>query len=180
MPSTSFPSPLRCSSSASPSTSRSSSACATALSATRSTTSWKRSGALRAASAATTAVGFLSVVPTAYTGVSDLGLISGAGMVIALVLNLTVLPALLVIIRPRGERRAVGFHKLRKVDRYLVEHRRAVGLISLAVAVGGLALVPRLTFDFNPLNLKDPRTESVSTLFDLMKDPDTTPNTIAV
>ncbi|HKF70565.1 MAG TPA: MMPL family transporter [Stellaceae bacterium] len=133
-----------------------------------------------AVAAATTAVGFLSFVPTAYTGVSDLGLISGAGMVIALVLNLTVLPALLVIIRPRGERRAVGFHKLRKVDRYLVEHRRAVGLISLAVAVGCLALVPRLTFDFNPLNLKDPRTESVSTLFDLMKDPDTTPNTIDV
>ena len=133
-----------------------------------------------AVAAATTAVGFLSFVPTAYTGVSDLGLISGAGMVIALVLNLTVLPALLVIIRPRGERRAVGFHRLRRIDRYLVERRRAVGLISLVVAAICLALVPRLTFDFNPLNLKDPRTESVSTLFDLMKDPDTTPNTIDV
>jgi hopanoid biosynthesis associated RND transporter like protein HpnN len=133
-----------------------------------------------AVAAATTAVGFLSFVPTAYTGVSDLGLISGAGMLIALVLNLTVLPALLVLIRPRGERRAVGFHRLRVVDRYLVEHRRTVGLVALVVALVCLALVPRLTFDFNPLNLKDPRTESVSTLFDLMKDPDTTPNTIDV
>ena len=130
--------------------------------------------------AATTAVGFLSFVPTAYTGVSDLGLISGAGMVIALILNLTVLPALLVLIRPRGERRAVGFHRLRTIDRYLVNHRRTVSLVSLVVAFACLALVPRLTFDFNPLNLKDPRTESVSTLFDLMKDPDTTPNTIDV
>jgi uncharacterized protein len=133
-----------------------------------------------AVAAATTAVGFLSFVPTAYTGVSDLGLISGTGMVIALVLNLTVLPALLVLIRPRGERRAVGFHRLRAADRFLVEHRRAVGCVSLVVALACLALVPRLTFDFNPLNLKDPRTESVSTLFDLMKDPDTTPNTIDV
>jgi len=130
--------------------------------------------------AATTAVGFLSFVPTAYTGVSDLGLISGAGMVIALILNLTVLPALLVLIRPRGERRAVGFHRLRTIDRYLVNHRRTVSLVSLVVAFACLALVPRLTFDFNPLNLKDPRTESVSTLFDLMKDPETTPNTIDV
>ncbi|MGH7125086.1 MAG: MMPL family transporter [Stellaceae bacterium] len=137
-------------------------------------------GGALAVAAATTAVGFISFVPTAYTGVSDLGLISGAGMLIALALNLTVLPALLVIIRPRGERRAVGFHKLRTIDRYLVERRRAVGFIALAVAVGCLALVPELTFDFNPLNLKDPRTESVSTLFDLMKDPDTTPNTIDV
>ena len=137
-------------------------------------------GGALAVAAATTAVGFLSFVPTAYTGVSDLGLISGAGMLIALLLNLTVLPALLVIIRPRGERRAVGFHKLRAIDRYLVQRRRAVGSVALAVAIGCLALVPRLTFDFNPLNLKDPHTESVSTLFDLMKDPDTTPNTIDV
>ncbi len=67
-----------------------------------------------AVAAATTAVGFFSFVPTAYTGVSDLGLISGVGMLIALALNLTVLPALLVLIRPRGERLAVGFHRLRR------------------------------------------------------------------
>src|SRR5207248_7702960 len=33
---------------------------------------------------------------------------------------------------------------------------------------------------FNPLNLKDPKTESVATLFDLMSDPSTTPYTIDV
>jgi len=137
-------------------------------------------GAPLTVAAATTAVGFFSFVPTAYTGVSDLGLISGVGMLIALVLNLTVLPALLVLIHPPGERRAVGFHSLAAVDRFLVERRRLVGFLALAVALVGVALVPHLTFDFNPLNLKDPHTESVSTLFDLMKDPNTTPNTINV
>jgi len=137
-------------------------------------------GAPLAVAAATTAVGFFSFVPTAYTGVSDLGLISGVGMLIALALNLTVLPALLVLIRPRGERRAVGFHRLRAIDRFLVERRSAVRSVTLIVAIACVALAPRLTFDFNPLNLKDPKTESVSTLFDLMKDPDTTPNTIDV
>ncbi len=37
-----------------------------------------------------------------------------------------------------------------------------------------------LRFDFNPLDLRSPKVESVSTLFDLMKDPQTSPNTIDV
>jgi uncharacterized protein len=133
-----------------------------------------------AVAAATTAVGFFCFVPTAYTGVSDLGLISGAGMVIALILNLTVLPALLVLIRPQGERRPVGFWRLAPVDRFLVERRREVCIAAGLVALACLALTPELTFDFNPLNLKDPKSESVSTLFDLMRDLDTTPYTIDV
>ena len=59
-----------------------------------------------AVAAAATAVGFFSFVPTDYTGVSDLGLIAGVGMLLALALNLTLLPALLTILRPQGERAA--------------------------------------------------------------------------
>jgi len=129
---------------------------------------------------ATTAVGFLSFVPTAYIGVSDLGLISGAGMVVALALNFTVLPALLVLIRPRGERHRVGFRRLAPVDRFLLRRRRAVSFAALGLAIVGIALVPDLAFDFNPIHLKDPRSESVATLNDLMADPDTTPDTIDV
>jgi hypothetical protein len=40
--------------------------------------------------------------------------------------------------------------------------------------------MPRLDFDFNPLHLQHPRQEAVSTLVDLMDDPDTTPYTIDV
>ncbi|HVM78535.1 MAG TPA: MMPL family transporter [Stellaceae bacterium] len=137
-------------------------------------------GAPLAIAALTTAVGFLSFVPTAYIGVSDLGLISGAGMVVALALNLTVLPALLVLIRPRGERRRVGFRRLAPVDRFLLRRRRAVSFVALGFAAVGIALAPDLAFDFNPIHLKDPRSESVTTLDDLMADPDTTPYTIDV
>jgi uncharacterized protein len=137
-------------------------------------------GAPLSIAAATTAVGFLSFVPTAYTGVSDLGLISGVGMIIALVLNLTVLPALLVLMRPRGERMMVGFRWAGSVDRFLLGHRLGVSLVAGGLAVVGLVFTPHLQFDFNPLNLKDPRTESMSTLLDLMKNPDTTPLTIDV
>lgn len=102
-----------------------------------------------------TSVGFFSFVPTNYTGVSDLGEIAGVGMLLALALNLTLLPALLTILRPTGERRPVGFARAAPVDRFLVVHRRAVLAVTAVVALGCLALVPQLEFDFNPLHLEN-------------------------
>src|SRR5690606_32888583 len=47
-----------------------------------------------ALAAAACAAGFLSLVPTEYRGMAEMGLISGFGMLVALVFNLTLLPAL--------------------------------------------------------------------------------------
>ena len=59
--------------------------------------------------AAAIAAGFLAFAPTDYFGVSQLGVIAGAGMIIALALNLTLLPALIAGLKPpparRGRRR---------------------------------------------------------------------------
>jgi len=41
-----------------------------------------------------------------------------------------------------------------------------------------LPLLLKVSFDFNPLNLRDPASESVSTFLDLEKNPDTTANVI--
>jgi uncharacterized protein len=131
-----------------------------------------------AVAATASAAAFFSFVPTDYTGVSDLGLIAGTGMLLALALNLTLLPALLTILRPRGERRPVGFAALAPLDHFLVRHRMPVIAVSLLLAAGCLAVMPRLTFDFNPLHLLSPKEEAVSTLFSLMSDPQTTPYTI--
>ena len=54
-----------------------------------------------------------------------------------------------------------------------------IGLV-ISLAIGALALLPRLNFDFNPLDLMDPHTEAVSTMMQLMKDPNTTTNTIDI
>jgi uncharacterized protein len=137
-------------------------------------------GRALAIAAAATAVGFLSFVPTDYTGVADLGLIAGFGMVVALVLNLTLLPALISLMRPPGERRPVGFGAAAPVGRFLVERRYWVLSIAAVAAVATSVLLPRLDFDFNPLHLQSPREEAVSTLADLMGDADTTPYTIDV
>jgi hopanoid biosynthesis associated RND transporter like protein HpnN len=137
-------------------------------------------GRALAIAAAATAVGFLSFVPTDYTGVADLGLIAGFGMVVALVLNLTLLPALLSLLPPSGEPRPVGFARAAPVGRFLAKRRWWVLGVAGVAAIGAALLLPRLSFDFNPLHLQNPREEAVATLQDLMGDSDTTPYTIDV
>jgi hopanoid biosynthesis associated RND transporter like protein HpnN len=129
---------------------------------------------------ATTALGFYSFVPTDYSGVSELGLIAGTSMIIALFLNLTLLPATLKLLKPAGEPEPIGFARAAAIDEFLIAHRRLVLGIASVVAVGALIATTHWRFDFDPLNLKDPHTESVSTLFDLMSDPSTTPYTIDI
>jgi hopanoid biosynthesis associated RND transporter like protein HpnN len=124
--------------------------------------------------------GFFSFLPTAYRGVSELGIIAGVGMLIAVFFNLTLLPALMTLMKLGPEPRPVGFHILAGLDDFLLRRRRMVLTIAGALALGAIALLPRLDFDFNPLNLMDPHTEAVSVMMELMKNPDTTPNTIDV
>ena len=137
-------------------------------------------GRAMAVAALSAGVGFFAFIPTDYSGVSDLGWIAGVGMIIALVLNLTLLPALIALMRPRGEPRPVGFAWARAADRVLVRRRSAVLIGAAIVAVLCLAALPYIHFDFNPLDLQNQQSESVATLNDLMSDPMNTPYTIDI
>jgi hopanoid biosynthesis associated RND transporter like protein HpnN len=126
------------------------------------------------------ASGFASFLPTAYRGVSELGIIAGAGMVIAVFFNLTLLPALLTLFRLGPEPRPIGFSSLAGLDAFLLRRRRLVlGITGALVLIGG-GLASQLRFDFNPIDLMDPHVEAVSTMLQLMTDPNTTPNTIEI
>jgi hypothetical protein len=127
-----------------------------------------------------TAAGFLSLYPTEYRGVSELGIIAGAGMLIALALNLTLLPALLSLLRAPGFKEAGGFEWAAPLDGFLVRRRAWVFAACAILAAGCAAAVTGLRFDFDPINLENPRAESVRTLFDLMRNPETTPYTLDV
>jgi len=133
-----------------------------------------------ALAAAATAAGFYSFLPTDYRGVSELGLIAGTGMFIAFFAAITVLPALLTLLQPPAEQEPVGYKFLAPVDRFMANHRYAIIAGTLAVALAGTPLLRHLHFDFNPLNLRSSKVESVATLLDLMKDPNTDTNTIDV
>jgi hopanoid biosynthesis associated RND transporter like protein HpnN len=132
-------------------------------------------GAPLAVAAVATAVGFISFAPTAYLGVRSLGLIAGAGMIIALLLNLTLLPALLSLFRIDADLHAAGFAWGKVVDRFIPRRRRwvvaGIAVLSLFFATA----LPRLRLDFNPVDLENPHSESVSTLLALMSDVNTCP-----
>ncbi len=126
------------------------------------------------------ACGFLSFLPTDYRGVSELGQIAGVGMMIAYFTSITVLPALLTLFNPPGEPEEVGYSALAPVDEFLTRHRVGVVAGTIAVAVVGAPLLYFLTFDFDPIHLRSPAVESVSTLLDVQKDPNVGSNSINV
>ncbi len=139
-----------------------------------------RVGTPLALAAAATAAGFFSFMPTDYVGVAELGLIAGMGMIIAFGLSISLLPALIVVVKPAGEGEPVGFSFFAPIDRFVATHRMKILTAGALVGLAALGAVPFLKFDFNPLDLRSRHVESMSTLFDLMTDPDTSPNTIDV
>jgi hopanoid biosynthesis associated RND transporter like protein HpnN len=126
------------------------------------------------------AAGFLSFMPTDYKGVSELGLIAGGGMAITLILNLTLLPALLQLFPPASRPLDMGFAWAKPLDDFLLRRRWLVLGIWAVIGIAGVAAVMGLRFDFNPLHLKDPKVESVSSMLDLMQDPLRTPYNIEI
>jgi hopanoid biosynthesis associated RND transporter like protein HpnN len=118
-----------------------------------------------ALSAVAAAIGFLSFLPTDYRGLAELGVIAGGSMAVALILNLTLLPALL----GAGGPRTVDLAPRSARQPFII----APGLTA-AIAVGGMAAAVAIfffvSFDSDPINLKDPNAESVATYLDLSDD----------
>jgi uncharacterized protein len=140
----------------------------------------ERSAVPLSLAAMATAAGFLSFLPTDYKGVSELGEIAGVGMLVAFLSSITVLPALLNLLNPPGEKEPVGYAFLAPVDRFLEDHRVIIIVGTLLIALAGLPLLYFLRFDFNPINLRSPHVESIATFLDLRNDPNTSANAINV
>jgi uncharacterized protein len=140
----------------------------------------RRAGAPLTLAALATAAGFLSFLPTAYKGVSELGLIAGLGMLIAFATSVTLLPALLGKLNPPAEPVPLGYAALGVVDRFLERNRTPILIATAIVVVAGLPLLHWLRFDFNPMNLRSPKAESVATYLDLKNDPNSGANDIQV
>lgn len=114
--------------------------------------------------AVTSAIAFFSFLPTAYVGLAELGLIAGVGMMVALVVNLTLLPALLALLvrRPPTLRGMAS-------PTHSVSARRAgivvVGVFGVSAVCLWLASGAR--FDFDPMNLRSPDGPAMQTFADL-------------
>lgn len=130
-------------------------------------------GSSLVSSAGTTAIGFLVFVPTRYWAVAQLGLISGAGVLLSLVASLTVLPALLRLLAPEGR-------WLARLEHWPVTHARAIRIGAALLFLASIAVLPRVRFEINPLDLRDPSTESVQAFEAMLEHSGTSPWTVDV
>ncbi len=130
----------------------------------------------------TTTAGFFSFAPTDYSGLAQLGVIAGIGILVALAANMILVPALIEIFRARSDLAKAftndgesirGAHAAPRTVAFwrgLLRWHRPLALVIAVVALAGSVVAARVSFDFDPLNLKDANAESVRTLRTLLDD----------
>jgi hopanoid biosynthesis associated RND transporter like protein HpnN len=146
-------------------------------------------------SALTSAAAFYAFVPTRFTGVAELGVISGTGMLISLAMTLTLLPALLTVLpppvpgRPQGRSGGptevggsdpAGAREPSTRESFQRRHRGAVLAVATVLGLVAAFLAPRLRFAYRPIDLLDPETESVRTYEDLSRRGRTAALTVSI
>ena len=141
--------------------------------------SGKHIGASLLLCAFTTAIGFYAFLPTAYSGVAELGLISGTGMFISLILSLTVLPALLTLLPYKPRTKSANASNLFSwLQNFPFTHAKTITIAALIIGLISLITLPKIKFDHNPVHLMDPETESVQTFKDLLAESSRSPLSI--
>ncbi|QWF70872.1 MMPL family transporter [Methylomonas paludis] len=135
--------------------------------------------------AVTTSIGLYAFIPTEYQGISELGLLAGTSLFICLFVTLTVLPVLLKILpappihdlhgkQPGASIISDGFARL------TLHYAKPITFITAIAALVAVYFVFQVKTDFNPINLRDPNTESVIAFKELMKTRETSPMTLTV
>ena len=129
--------------------------------------------------ALTTGIGFFAFVWTDFTGVSELGLISGTGMFISLIAAIMLLPALLTLKTAKlGTPRAQP--RPNATTPFQVTYRKPILVGTAVLAIGAIALLPQANFDRNSISVREADSESVSTFLELLADSETSPWPISV
>ena len=130
----------------------------------------------------TTAAAFYAFIPTSFTGISELGLISGTGMFISLIVTLTLVPSLAALILPSEFKVGHSAKKWAFGHRFamLLANRKFILGTPTLLAVASAFSIPYLVFENDPILLRDPNTESVQAFHELSENPQTAPNFISV
>src|SRR5262249_10544763 len=74
----------------------------------------------------------------------------------------------------------IGYHFLAPIDGFSERHRISIIVGTVAIVLGGMPLLYFLQFDFNPMNLRNPKAESIPTYLDLRRDPATGASSIDI
>ncbi|SFU50985.1 hypothetical protein SAMN05216339_103122 [Nitrosomonas eutropha] len=121
------------------------------------------------------AIGFYAFIPTSYSGVAELGIISGTGMLISLVVTFIVGSALLRYLSGQSAVKPNGRKMLGKVLEVSLKWRKLTHISVCLVLLLAAVLWPQIRFDYNLLNMQDPKGEAVQTFRELLASPDHSP-----
>lgn len=136
--------------------------------------------------AGTTSIGLYAFIPTDYQGISELGLLAGTSLFICLFVTLTVLPVLLKVLptppihRLYGDEQPGASKLSTALASFTLHYAKPISGVTLLATIASVFLVFQVQTDFNPINLRDPHTESVIAFKDLLKNRDTSPMTLTV
>lgn len=145
-------------------------------------------GAALSLAAPTTAIGFFAFVPTRFDGIAQLGIIAGAGVIIAFLVAVTFLPAALGAFA--NNRKSVGeaaaasdgdaarsavTAKAGAANRIMNALSGPLAIVTIIGGLGSLMFLPVARFDADPMALRDPASQSVRGFDQLFSDPDTLP-----
>lgn len=137
-------------------------------------------GAALTACTITNAIGFYAFMPTDYSGVAELGIISGTGMIISLLVTLTIGPALLRYFPQKDRQKSIRKSSVGKVLEFSLKWHRLTYAVTFLATIGALMLMPQVRFDYNLLNMQDQKGGAVQTFRELLKEPDLSPWYVSV
>jgi hopanoid biosynthesis associated RND transporter like protein HpnN len=122
--------------------------------------------------ALTTATGFYSFIPTDYSGVADMGIICGTGVLFGFLATLTVYPALIALGLGEPRSSTASSRQRFEIDlpTFPARRPRVVCIAAAIVTIACSATLFRVRFDTNTQAVRDPRVESVQALEDLIAD----------
>ncbi len=123
--------------------------------------------------AMTTTLGFFAFIPTAFDGIAQLGIIAGVGVIIALFVTLTFIPAALGATGGKG--RVFTKPKPKKGETLVERMATPIAIATVALGVAALFILPKARFDADPMSLRDPSSQSVIGFNLLFNDQDTVP-----
>ena len=116
----------------------------------------------------TSAIGFLAFVPTEYIGLGEMGIISGGGMIIAVALSLTLIPAFFALSGDPRPATNVPFAGL--LSSVVAKNSKLTSYVTLGVAIVLAVIATQAQFDYSTLSLKDPKSEAMATLIELQRE----------
>lgn len=116
----------------------------------------------------TSAIGFLAFVPTEYIGLGEMGVISGGGMIIAVALSLTLIPAFFALSGDPRPATNVPFAGL--LSNVVAKNSKQTSYVTFGVAIVLAMIATQAQFDYSTLSLKDPKSEAMATLTELQRE----------